>query len=143
MIKGENIFKEEIDVKYLFKKGEDKDVLTVVFSGFSTEGKPPLYNYIRTLEGFTCNALFILDDFGCRGSYYLCKQRNFSIERSVISLINKIVEENGIKKIISCGSSKGGYASLYYAIKYGFDAAICGSPQYYLGIILLAQKTSL
>ncbi|MED1742106.1 Two component regulator three Y domain-containing protein [Bacillus swezeyi] len=140
MIKGEAVFKGEIPVKHLFKKGENSDVLAVVFSGFSTEGKPPLYNYIRTLEGFTCNTLFILDDFGCRGSYYLCKQRDFSIERSVISLINKISEENGVKKIISCGSSKGGYASLYYAIKYDFDAAICGSPQYYLGDYLISTK---
>lgn len=140
MIKGESVFKGEVDVKHLFKQGEDSDVMAVVFSGFSTEGKPPLYNYIRTLEGFTCSTLFILDDFGCRGSYYLCKQRNFSIERSVISLINKIAEEKGIKKIISCGSSKGGYASLYYAIKYGFDAAICGSPQYYLGDYLISTK---
>ncbi|GLF89974.1 hypothetical protein Saga11_12330 [Bacillus safensis] len=140
MIKGEAVFKGEVDVKYLFKKGEDTDVLTVVFSGFSTEGKPPLYNYIRTLEGFTCNTLFILDDFGCRGSYYLCKQRDFSIERSVISLIHTIAKEHSVKKIISCGSSKGGYASLYYSLKYGFDAAICWSPQYYLGDYLISTK---
>lgn len=88
---------------------------------------------MRALEGYDCNKLYILDDFGCRASYYLCENRDFYIERSVISLIKQIVRDNNINHVISCGSSKGGYAAIYYGIKYGFDSIIAGSPQYLLG----------
>jgi len=137
MIKGEAVFKGETEVKYLFQKSiNPSKTLIVVFSAFGTKGQPPTYNYVRTLEGYNCNKLYILDDFGCRASYYLCENRNFHIERSVISLINKIIHENDINQVISCGSSKGGYAAIYYGIKYNFDSVIAGSPQYLLGTYL-------
>src|SRR5699024_9987552 len=106
---------------------------------FSSINKPPSYNYGRTIEEFHCNKLFILDDFGSRGSYYLCKNRDFSIERSVIGLIRKIIEENNIQKVMTAGSSKGGYAALYYGIKYGFDYVVAASPQYYVGNYLVKE----
>ena len=143
MFKGEKIFSGEVDVKYYFQKSYKKtDSLTIVFSAFPAMGKPPTYNFIRTLEEFDSNKLFILDDFGCRASYYLCKNREYTIERSVIKLINSIINEHEIKTIISCGSSKGGYAALYYGIKYGFDYIISASPQYLLGDYLLKQTNS-
>ncbi|MEK3817490.1 Two component regulator three Y domain-containing protein [Bacillus sp. FSL K6-1284] len=133
MIKGEAVFKGETEVKYLFQKSSTSQSLVVVFSAFGAEGKPPAYNYLRALEGYDCNKLYILDDFGCRASYYLCKKRDFYIERSIISLIEQIVRDNDIKRVISCGSSKGGYAAIYYGVKYDFDSVISGSPQYFLG----------
>ena len=143
MFKGEKVFSGEQNVKYYFQKSyKSTDSLMIVFSAFSAIGRPPAYNFIRTLEEFDANKLFILDDFGCRASYYLCKNRDFTIERSVIQLINSIVEEHNIKTIISCGSSKGGYAALYYGIKYGFDYIISASPQYLLGDYLLKQTNS-
>lgn len=141
MIKGEAVFRGEREVKYLFQKSNTCGSLVVVFSAFGAEGKPPAYNYLRALEGYDCNKLYILDDFGCRASYYLCENRDFSIERSVIALINEIVRENEIDQIISCGSSKGGYAAIYYGIKYGFNSVISGSPQYLLGDYLFNSSS--
>lgn len=143
MIKGEKIFKGEKDIKYIFQKPyEYNENLIIVFSAFSPVGKPPKYNYRKTLDNYSCNKLFILDDFGTRASYYLCENRDFNIERSVIDLIRWVVEENNIKNIISTGSSKGGYAALYYGIKYGFNHIIAASPQYLLGDYLLKQTNS-
>ncbi|WP_397537176.1 Two component regulator three Y domain-containing protein [Rummeliibacillus pycnus] len=143
MFKGEKIFESEKSIKYLFQQSYAKtNSLIIIFSAFPTKGKQPTYNFVRTLKEFDCNKLFILDDFGSRASYYLCEKREFSIERSVISLINYIMKENNIDHVISCGSSKGGYAALYFGIKYGFDHIIAASPQYYLGDYLLDQTNS-
>ncbi|UBR28744.1 Two component regulator three Y domain-containing protein [Bacillus sp. SD-4] len=143
MLKNESIFHGELDVKYLLQKSYKKtDNLIIIFSGMPSDGKTPSYNYVGTLNYFDCNKLFILDDFGCRGSYYLSKNRDHRIERSVISLINHIIKENDIKTVLSCGSSKGGYAALYYGIKYGFDYIISASPQFYLGDYLMKQSNS-
>ncbi|WP_102692997.1 Two component regulator three Y domain-containing protein [Rummeliibacillus pycnus] len=143
MFKGEKVFESEKSIKYLFQKSYAKtNNLVIIFSAFPTKGKQPTYNFVRTLSEFDCNKLFILDDFGSRASYYLCEKKDFAIERSVISLINFIIKENDINFIISCGSSKGGYAALYYGIKYGFDHIIAASPQYYLGDYLLDQTNS-
>lgn len=38
-----------------------------------------------------------------------------------------------LNNVITVGSSKGGYAALYYALKYGFGHAIAGGPQVKLG----------
>ncbi|WP_404329937.1 Two component regulator three Y domain-containing protein [Mesobacillus maritimus] len=143
MIINENIYRDKRNVKYLFyKSAKPNPNLAIVFSGMPPVGKKPAYNYIRTLNGYDINRLYILDDFGCRASYYLCENKDYSIEESVINLIDKIKEENNIKNIISCGSSKGGYAALYYGIKYGFNHVIAGSPQTLLGEYLLNRTNS-
>ncbi|MCP1126082.1 Two component regulator three Y domain-containing protein [Bacillus sp. 3103sda1] len=140
MFKNEKIFNSEVNIQYLFQKSYKKtENLVIVFSGIPPIGHPPTYNYGRTLSDFDCNKLFILDDFGCRASYYLCKNRDYAIERSVISLINHIIEENGITNVVTCGSSKGGYAALYYGLKYGFNHVIAASPQFFLGTYLMKQ----
>ncbi|EEL49683.1 hypothetical protein bcere0022_30240 [Bacillus cereus Rock3-44] len=137
---NERVFKSELDIKYIFEKTYKKTKnLMIVFSGMPDENKPPSYNYGRTLSEFDCNKLFILDDFGCRASYYLCKNRDYAIERSIRALIDHIIKEYDITNVIACGSSKGGYAALYYGIKYGFNHIIVGSPQVYLGDYLLKQ----
>lgn len=143
MFKNEKVFNGEVEVKYRYQKSYKKtSSLIVVFSGIPPIGKNPSYNYVRTLQQFDANKLFILDDFGCRASYYLCKYRDFAIERSVIALIEQIIKEDQIKTVIATGSSKGGYASLYFGIKYGFDYIISASPQFLLGDYLLKQTNS-
>jgi Heparinase II/III-like protein/Heparinase II/III N-terminus len=138
----EKVFKGEVDVKYFLQKSTSNSTdLIIIFSAFQALGQGPKYNYINTLLGIDCNKLFILDDFGSRGSYYLCKGKDYKIERSVIRLINSIIDEYGFKNITSCGSSKGGYASLYYGIKYGFNNIIAASPQYFLGTYLEKSKS--
>jgi hypothetical protein len=143
IVENEQVFKDEVEVKYLyFPSYKDSDLLTITFAGFHAEGATPKYNYIRTLDAFDCNRLYLLDDFGSRGSYYMCKSRDFKIERSIKKLIDMICQEHGIKKKISLGSSKGGSAAIYYGIKYDFDAVIAGAPQFYIGSYLKKVKSA-
>ena len=140
---NEKVFSGEVDVKYVFLPSyRDSDLLTIGFSGFHAEGAPPKYNYLNTLAEFDCHQLFILDDFGARGSYYICDNRDFKIERSVKKLIDAICKEHDIKKRISVGSSKGGSAAIYYGIKYDFDLIIAGAPQFYIGGYLKMVKSA-
>lgn len=122
-------------IKYIFCEGSDSNQLIITFPGFAGMDQPPKYNYIRTLKNTRCNRLFILDDYGPRGSYLIGEARDNSIEESVISLIEDICEKYDIKKenIISIGTSKGGYCALYYGIKYHFGYVIAGAPQTLLG----------
>ena len=140
---NEKVFKSKKSIKYVFQSAKkDNDFLIVVFSGFGPKGSKPVYNYIRTLSHLDVNKLFILDDQGDRGCYYLGENRNFDIEFSVISLINHIANNQSIhdSNIICCGSSKGGYAALYFSIKYEFGFAIVGAPQTKLGSYLYKVK---
>src|SRR5690606_14537001 len=109
----------------------------IVFSAFSTEYMYN-FNYIETLKDIKTNKLFILDDFDSKGSYYLGRGSNFSIESSVISLIlNKCAEHNiPINNIITLGSSKGGYSALYFGVKYSFGHIITLAPSLFLGTFL-------
>ena len=143
IIQNEKIFKDEVDVKYLlFPSDIDSDLLTITFAGFHPEGDPPKYNYLRTLEEFDCHQLFILDDFGARGSYYMCINRDFKIEKSINKLIETVCQDHQIEKRISIGSSKGASAAIYYGLKYDYDAIIAGTPQYYIGSYLKKVKSA-
>ncbi|MDH2887882.1 DUF6270 domain-containing protein [Bacillus cytotoxicus] len=136
---GEKTFQSTKSVKYVFQKATKPcKHLVVVFSGFhgrEIEGVPPVYNYVKTLSECNYNKLFILDDYDGKVSYYIGKNRDYALEASVISLITYIANENMIpmENIITCGSSKGGYAALYYAIKYSLGAVVSGGPQTLMG----------
>lgn len=131
------------NVRYHFVPSEDdrfRDKLLVVFSAMAPTYKF-VYNYMRSLEEIKANKLFILDDFGDQGSYYIGHQRDFAIETAVSSLIQYIMSKNGIlnQNVISIGSSKGGYAALLFGLKYHFGHVIAGAPQTKLGHFLINQ----
>lgn len=142
---NEKIHNSNLAIRYYFKEAifNNKDKLIIVFSAFSTD--KPKYNYINTLSTYDCNKLYILDDYGSKGTYYLGLKGGFEVETAVMSLISKIMSENNIsfKNIISIGSSKGGTAALYYGMKYNFGNIIIGAPQYKIGTYLsdLSIKT--
>lgn len=143
--KKEQVYNSNLGIRYYFNKAlfSNKDKLIIVFSAFSDN--KPKYNYIKTLSTYDCNKLYILDNFGTKGTYYLGLNGSFEIETAVISLITRIASENNInfKNIISVGSSKGGTAALYYGMKYNFGNIIIGAPQYKIGTYLcdLSIKT--
>ncbi|UTB33053.1 MAG: hypothetical protein NKF70_01910 [Methanobacterium sp. ERen5] len=126
---NEKIHGKDKVIKYIFCEGKISNQLVVTFPAFAKSNQPPQYNYIRTLRNCKCSRLFILDDFGPRGSYLIGETRDNSIEESVISLINDICLEHSIKKenVIVNGTSKGGYCALYYGIKYKFGYVIAGA----------------
>lgn len=126
-----------IVLKYMLEK-TDSNTLIVVFSARTREGIRSRYNYVRTLKGISTNKLYILDDFAedHRGAYYLGKDMQFTIEESTHKLIQQVQEMLDIKKIIFCGSSRGGWASLNFGLNYENAYMIPGGPQYYLGSYL-------
>lgn len=136
--KNEKIFPSTKNIRYVYEKAKiyNKEKLIVVFSAFSNDVAK--YNYINTLKVIDCNKLFILDDYGVKGTYYLGLDGNLDIETSVASLITYIMSKDNISfnNVISVGSSKGGTAALYYGMKYNFGNIIVGAPQYKVGTYL-------
>lgn len=125
---------------YYFKKNKKSDVLLVIFSAFHSS-KYPHYNYIQTLKKVKSNQIFFLDDFGTTGlgTYYFGLNGDYFIPKLFNSLLNTLLEKNRhIKKVVLCGSSKGGTSALIHACSYNFrvDSVIIGGPQYKLGTYL-------
>ncbi|MGM0876422.1 MAG: accessory Sec system protein Asp2 [Bacillota bacterium] len=130
----ENVYESNLPIRYVLEEGaNNKDYMVVVFSGFN----PPnaklanSYNYMRTLKDVDCHRLFILDDYGPRGSYYLGSKEAYEVEASIASLISYIARKYGVKQenVITAGSSKGGSAALYYGLKYNYGHVVAGAPQ--------------
>ncbi|MGE7605404.1 heparinase II/III domain-containing protein [Peribacillus frigoritolerans] len=143
LFKRDNHFISTDKVRYHLVPAEDKnlkDQLIIIFSALSPK-YGYVYNYMKTLDGIKANKLFILDDFGDQGAYYLGKDRNHSIESTVASLIQYIMSKYQIphKNVTTVGSSKGGYAALYYGIKYFLGNIVAGAPQSKLGNFLIKQ----
>ena len=124
-----------VRLKYIYKKNKKSKVLIVVFSACTRKGIKARYNYMRTLKKIEDNKLFILDDFGedKRGAYYLGKNLDNSIEKACVKLIEKIMKEQKIEKIICVGSSKGGWAAINIGLNFENVNFIIGAPQYLLG----------
>ncbi|MGJ8730403.1 Two component regulator three Y domain-containing protein [Listeria aquatica] len=122
-------------VQYTFKKRRKHDQLIIVFSAFSRPGIPATYNYMATTKDVAADRLFILDDFGHnkQGGYYLFHEGSNNPEKIVTELINKIRAKKNYQQIICVGTSKGGYAAMYFGLKIGANAIISGAPQYFLG----------
>ena len=122
----------EVNLKYMYRPAEQAETLTIVFSACTRPGLTARYNYVKTLDGMPCNRLYILDDFGedKRGSYYLGRMPEFNEQEAVITLIGKFIEKTKPKKVIFCGSCKGGYAALNFGSRYQDAVMIVGEPTY-------------
>lgn len=119
-------------LKYLFENNHSNSLI-VSFSGFPGDGKPS-YNYVRTLSGNKkIDKLFILDDFGCRGSYYVMEDGEYTPRELVKGLIAKIMTRGEYKNVYTMGSSKGGTAAIYYGLECNATAVYSGACQYYIG----------
>lgn len=131
-------------IKYLLSGSRSRE-LVVIFSAFPDKNRKASYNMINTLWNVKINKLFILDDFGYekRGSCYLGENGNFFIISHVIQLIEKVKMKNKILKVYCVGSSKGGYAALYYGLKVDADLIIAGAPQYLQGDYLSENEDHL
>lgn len=122
------------ELKYMLEKHKSDDLI-VILSGIPRPGLKARYNYNRTLKNFKVNKLFILDDFGYdqRGAFYLGKNKDFKIQKSVKELISKTQKDLNINNTIYVGSSKGGFASIYFGLQDKGSTIIAGGPQYILG----------
>ena len=133
-----------LELSYVLKPGTSlKNILVVVFSGFIPKDSNIKYpfNYIRSLQDFEANLLFISDSYGPRGCYYLGKEMSFDFEVLVTNLIEKVrADLNVLKKDVICtGSSKGGSAALYFGLKNGYGSVLAGAPQTRIASYILTE----
>lgn len=126
----------ENELRYSFIEYPGSDKLLIVFSSSAHSNR---YNYIKTVRDCKINKLFIsdentgFDDTTC--SYYIGTNKEKLYEKKLIKFIETLRKQRSFKKenVFLFGSSKGGFAALYYTFKYGFGNAIVGSPTIYLG----------
>lgn len=123
----------EYNIIYMFSKCTYSQKLIVVFSGYTTlqaEDRHP-YNFQNILSEFPANVLYIRDNIGNRGVYYLCYHGDFSVSDAVCALIRDICKENHIKMcdVITLGSSKGASAALHIGLKLECGNILASVPQ--------------
>lgn len=139
----EKTFKtNDCNLKYILEKQNNNNKLVVIFSGIPRPGVKARYNYMRTLKNIKANKLFILDDFGYdqRGAYYLGKDKQFEVEKATKKLIATVKNNLDIDKTFYVGSSKGGYAALFYGVQDNESFIIAGSLQYLLGNYITSNE---
>ncbi len=124
----EKTFKNEVKYMYVNKHTEQ---LLVVFSAFTGERRR--YNYFSSLKGQNVSQLYIMDTWGYLGSYYWYENGESKPEQLVSELINTIIIENKIKKVITAGTSKGGTAAIYFGLKHNASDIFSGACQYRVG----------
>lgn len=141
LIKQKTFLYGNTHIKYILEESEDGNGLIVILSSCTRKGIKARYNYMRTLKGISANKLFILDDFAAdkRGSYYMGENFTFNEETATKSLIEKIAKEVNASKVIFCGSSKGGWASMNFGLQFDNSYIVSGAPQYFLGDYLKAS----
>ena len=132
----------DVTLKYIIEKNSDSKNLIVVFSSCTRRGIKARYNYMRTLSKIKANKLFILDDFASdhRGSYYLGYDLTYLEEKATVELINIMKKKLKTTKLISCGSSKGGYSAINFGLQFSDSYIVAGGPQFYLGQYLVASQ---
>lgn len=125
---------DNVTVKYMYKAVPGSNDLVVVLSSCTRKGIRARYNYMRTLADIKANRLFILDDYADdhRGSYYMGPDFTFAEEKATLGLIDSFVERLNCRKVIFCGSSKGGYSALNFGLQREGSYIVAGAPQYFL-----------
>lgn len=143
---GERVFSSRVELRYILEPATERpDVLLVAVAAAPRSGGPPRYGMYRALGSASCHRLFVLDDHRPAGAHarpcwYLGSNRLTDVPDSVCELISQTADELGVpsSRIVTCGTSKGGWASLYFAARLGVGHAIVGEPQVLLGEHLLA-----
>ncbi|MCX4814536.1 hypothetical protein OG601_28470 [Streptomyces sp. NBC_01239] len=107
--------------------------LVVVFANFSAPGDYGWSNGV--FDKLRANILWIRDSFEGNRSYYLCKEMDFGLERSVVTLISNVMKSLDLTtdSVTLWGGSKGGSAALHFGLKYGFRNIVAIAPQFSIG----------
>ncbi|MDQ0678006.1 hypothetical protein QFZ30_001388 [Arthrobacter pascens] len=111
--------------------------LAVIFSAIHQAGDFT-YNYKNSIDRVGVHALYILDDFGDQGSYYLADHGDRSIFDAVQRLISKELSRLNLAPgdLITAGSSKGASAAILHGAAAGAGRIIVGAPQVKIGSFL-------
>lgn len=145
----QNIIREQENkdgIRYLYFPGEKSKSLVIVFQGIKDVNRKTYYNYIKTLKDIKAPKIYIKDDYGSdlktRTSYYLGPNKTFTIAKNVLHLIENFREKLDVdkKNVICCGSSKGGFASIYFGFMGEYGHVVAGGPQILIGNYLSKGK---
>lgn len=119
-----------VNINYVFQEAKTpSDVLVVSFPGAGGRVPGGEWGYLVTISQFNVNSLFIRSDQELSQSRLTYINGKPVIENAVKALIDKCAAQVNASRIITAGSSIGGFDALYYGLKYGYDV-IAGSPEY-------------
>lgn len=85
--------KSFMGLPYLYMKN-GSDSLLIVFSAFT--GDKRRFNYVTSFKDLKCDRLFVLDPWGCKGSYNLYENGQNYPEQITHCLLDKIMNGGGI-----------------------------------------------
>lgn len=104
--------------------------LVVVFSAIGSD-YDFTYNYRTALSGVDAYRLFVLDDFGTRGSYYLADHKDLGVFHSTQAFLSEIIRDLAVDRehVTFAGSSKGGTAALIHGLPQKVGNIVAGAPQ--------------
>lgn len=90
------------------------------------------YTLLAGLKYFNSRKIYIKDDRGLVGDYYLGINGSLDTKEAVICFINEKIRDYKLLKenIVMLGFSKGGYAALLFSHEIGVGAVICAIPQF-------------
>ncbi|MGW1533772.1 hypothetical protein [Streptomyces aureus] len=121
-----------VEYRFAHARGGNRH-LTVVFANIDA---PDDYGWATgVLDNLRSNILWIRDRFDGGNTYYLCKDGDFGVERSVIGLVRRVMNALGLTPadVTLWGSSKGGSAALYFGLRHGFRNIVASVPQLRIG----------
>lgn len=116
-------------------RGESK--MLVVFQSLGDEkSTDPVKRYPYTLLSglryFNCRKVYIKDDNGLVGDYYLGVNGGFDTKNAVIEFLKEKIKEHKLlsENLIFMGFSKGGFAALLFAHELKINTVISAVPQF-------------
>lgn len=128
-------FKKRLSYVFINNHAEK---LLVVFSAFTPK---PTYNYMRTLSRVNSyDKLFILDDFGYRGSYYWFESGTDLPLKLTKELLGNIIGARKYSSVSTMGTSKGGTCAIFFGLEFNVDHIYSGACQYYVGNYLNTEE---
>ncbi|WP_257392412.1 hypothetical protein [Bacillus vallismortis] len=123
---------------YTVKNAAGERKLLVIFQPVGTEGKEDRfkfpYSLIDGLRYYNCRKIYIKDNFGELGSFYIGLNGSTNIYSAVQEFLMKKISEYKIlkKDVTFYGGSKGGYASLAHGFDLGVGNIVSAIPQFKL-----------
>lgn len=115
--------------------GESK--LLIIFQSLGDEksddpDKRYPYSLLAGLKHLNCRKIYIKDDRGHVGDYYLGLNGKFDTRDAIVEFLTEKIASYKITKnnIASLGFSKGAYAALMFSHLIGFNSVVCAIPQF-------------
>ena len=98
----------------------------------SKDGERFPWTMVNGFKFLNCRKIYIKDDYGAVGCYYLGLHGSFGVEKAILEFLKSKIIEYGIlmEDILFYGNSKGGYAALDFGFKLGGVNICAAVPQY-------------